>query len=62
MGDHIIVGFSPLPPVVFVRFTLGVCLKSQVTVSSVTDLVCWPGDTSGAPNDSFWKISVRKTI
>ena len=111
MGDHIIVGFAPLPPVVFVRFTLGVCLKShnlgqnkwktrsppqikdgkmarfcpsrgfildlggmgvccsilfcprlQVTVSWLTGLVCWPGDTSGAPNDNFWKISVRKTI
>ena len=37
MGDHIIVGFAPLPPVVFVRFTLGVCLKSQVTVSWLTD-------------------------
>ena len=45
MGDHIIVGFAPLPPVVFVPFTLGVCLKSQVTVSWLTDSVCWPGDT-----------------
>ena len=38
------------------------CARLQVTVSWLTELVCWPGDTSGAPNDNFWKISVRKTI
>ena len=29
MGDHIIGGFAPLPPVVFVRFTVGFCSKSH---------------------------------